>query len=146
MIRPFSQPVIAGVLIIGALALVWNGTRSIRKGPTVTIHEPAYGQNIETRLVSLVGTTRNISSLWVNGAEITPQVSGDISYTTLVVPGVNHFSIRAVDNFGKERTWEHVLWGQLDDFPKDLIEARAAREMPVPQEEPTPDDVIDDEN
>jgi hypothetical protein len=92
-------------IAVAAVALVFGygafRAKNLVTGPEVTIVSPADGALVESSLVSISGTARNISFLTLNGDKIFTDESGAWNEHVLLSYGYNTVTLKAEDRFGR---------------------------------------------
>ena len=91
--------------IIGGLSYgLWQG-RYLIVGPAVTVNEPpSIVQN--DRTVTVSGTAKNATSLYLNGRPIVTDQSGTFTEAVVLENGHTVVSIDAKDRYGRSTHWE----------------------------------------
>jgi hypothetical protein len=70
-------------------------------GPEITLHnEPAVQQN--ERIITLTGTARNITHLWLNDRQIYTDEQGHFTEALVLENGYTITTLRAKDRYGRE--------------------------------------------
>ena len=72
------------------------------RGPVLEIATPTNGQMLGAAFVSISGTTKNVSSLSLDGKKIFTDENGNWKEQLLLAPGYNIIEARAEDRFGRE--------------------------------------------
>jgi hypothetical protein len=92
--------IVAAVLIIVGYSLFQ--AQNILKGPQINISEPEDGTMISQSLVSIVGTTKNVTSINLNNRPIFIDEQGRFKEDILLSYGYNVITVSAKDKFGRE--------------------------------------------
>lgn len=71
------------------------------RGPQLFISSPQNGSTATTSLVTVAGTARGISYLYLNDRQIFTDAAGRWSEPLLLAPGYNILVVRAEDRFGR---------------------------------------------
>ena len=91
------------LLIIGFfLVYAYSRTENLIRGPQILIETPRDGITARQSLVTVTGTAKNISTLFLNDRQIFTDQAGTIREEVLLSYGYNMFSFRATDKFGRE--------------------------------------------
>ncbi|MCB9810589.1 MAG: hypothetical protein H6779_01940 [Candidatus Nomurabacteria bacterium] len=75
--------------------------RFVIAGPQITLTEEPTTQH-NTRVVELVGTTKNITHLWLNDRPIFTDETGRFDETLVLENGYTIATLRAKDRYGRE--------------------------------------------
>jgi hypothetical protein len=86
-------------LLIACYALFQ--ARNLILGPQVSITAPAPGETIDSPLVTITGTAKNITYISLNDRQIFVDEKGDFSESLLASPGYNTWELEAKDKFGR---------------------------------------------
>jgi hypothetical protein len=98
-----SALVVCGILIL-ALYILWQA-RFLLEGPTIELTtEPPRVSNV--RSITLEGTTRNITSLSLNGRQIFTDPYGHFKEALVLENGYTIATIAATDRYGRVTTLE----------------------------------------
>lgn len=76
--------------------------RFIILGPQVHISYPADGGSVQSNIILMEGTSKNISWLSLNGRQIFTNGEGFWSEKLIVAKGVSIMRVKASDRFGRE--------------------------------------------
>lgn len=93
---------IFAVLLISILGYTYFQMRNLVTGPIIVITEPKSGAVLTSPRVSIIGTTKNISSIELNNRQIFINEQGSFAEKTLLSPGYNVVTLEAKDRFGRE--------------------------------------------
>ena len=72
------------------------------EGPILSISAPKNGEMFGSALISVTGTSKNLSYLNMNGRKIFTDKTGNWDEKLLLQPGLNIIETRATDRFGRE--------------------------------------------
>ncbi len=98
-----SALILSGILLL-ALYILWQA-RFLLEGPTITLtNEPPRVSN--ERSITLEGTTRNITSLTLNGRQIFTDPHGHFKEALVLENGYTIATIAATDRYGRVTTLE----------------------------------------
>ncbi|MEX1028073.1 MAG: hypothetical protein WD049_08740 [Candidatus Paceibacterota bacterium] len=104
--------------------------RHMISGPVVAIQSPHNGATIHTSLVTIEGTTANISAIRLNDRAIYINEQGAFEEPVVLARGYNVITISATDRFGREVTDTvevvHTPLGRSVDDRLSQDEARSA--------------------
>ncbi len=104
--------ILAVLLLAGTvLGYGYYRTKDFLEGPIVEITAPANGQLLTSALVDIIGISKNISFLNLNGRKIFTDENGNWHEKLLASPGYNRIEVAAKDRFGRDvtKTIEVVL-------------------------------------
>ena len=90
------------LLLLGILGYTYFQVQNVVTGPVITISSPLHGSTLSSSLVEITGSTRNISSISLNGRQIFIDESAYFREKVLLSPGYNIITLRAKDRFGRE--------------------------------------------
>lgn len=97
--------IMAGLLAIGLLIFQ---ARYLLIGPQIVLfNEITEPQN--ERVVTLTGSARNISRLWLNDRQIFTDPTGNFSEAVVLENGQSIVTLRATDRFGRVKTIEQRI-------------------------------------
>lgn len=102
----------AGILLAATVfGYGYYRTRDFLQGPVVEITSPKNGQLLAAALIDVVGVSKNISFLNLNGRKIFTNENGEWNEKLLTSPGYNRIEVAAKDRFGRDavKTIEVVL-------------------------------------
>lgn len=108
---PFRNIVIAGISSIFALlaiAFVLFQARYLLLGPQLSLTNEPIGPQNQQR-ISLSGTARNISHLWLNDRQIFTDPSGIFTEDIILENGYTIVTLRAEDRYGRRAVIEKPL-------------------------------------
>ncbi|OHA20488.1 MAG: hypothetical protein A2849_00630 [Candidatus Taylorbacteria bacterium RIFCSPHIGHO2_01_FULL_51_15] len=89
------------VVILTSLGIyAYLQSREYLRGPVLTISEPLNGATSTTSLVTLRGTSKNISFLTLNGRQIFTDEQGRFEESLLLEEGYSIMTLEAKDRFG----------------------------------------------
>ena len=94
---------IFGIIII-LIAYGIFQARNLALGPVVSVISPVNGETVQSPLVKIAGTAKNVSFLTLNGLHIFTDQNGNWSEDRILSLGYNILTIYAKDKFGKETT------------------------------------------
>ena len=90
------------IVIVTAIAgYSYFETRTLIKGPQVSINTPRDGETLKDPLVDITGTAGNISYLSLNDRQIYVDDKGNFNEQLLLSPGYNVWTLQAKDKFGR---------------------------------------------
>ena len=95
--------VIVGVIIVIA-GYSYYRVRNLISGPIIEIISPIDGSLVKNSLVEVVGITKNISKITLNGRPITVDQAGKFGEQLVVPEGYNIISVEGTDRFGKKKS------------------------------------------
>ena len=72
------------------------------RGPVIEITSPANGSGFDDPIITIEGTAKNISFLYLNGEQIFADQKGYFGEKLLLHPGYNIMTLRATDKFNRE--------------------------------------------
>lgn len=78
-------------------------TKNLIIGPKIAITSPQNGSTVTDPLITLLGTSKNISKISVNDRPILVDQRGNFRDELVVQIGYNIISIKGSDRFGKEK-------------------------------------------
>lgn len=87
------------VFIVVAYA-VWRSF-PYASGPRIEIFQPIDGSTATSPTVTVIGRALRVSSVTMNGRDISLTENGDFNETLVVFPGMNFISFQAKDRFGR---------------------------------------------
>lgn len=92
------------------LGYAFYQSKNLLTGPVVDITEPQNGQTINSQLIKIAGTSKNIKKITLNDRPIEIDESGAFNERLLLSEGYNIMKISAWDKFEKktEKTIEVV--------------------------------------
>lgn len=90
------------ILLLGILGYTLFQMQNVITGPVVSLLEPQNGATITDSLTEISGTARNISSISLNGRQISVDEHGAFQEKLLLSSGYNIITVRAKDKFGRE--------------------------------------------
>ncbi len=93
------------VIILYATSRMWGFVR----GPVLTIREPKNGATVPDTLLSIKGTGKNVTSLYLNGRKILLDDENAFNESLLLAYGYNILELEAHDRFNRTVTKELVL-------------------------------------
>jgi hypothetical protein len=94
---------LAGLVLFGALAgYVYFQARFLIEGPVISIVSPQNGSSVEEPLVTISGTTKNISYITLNNRQIFVDENGRFEEKLIVAEGYNIMGLVAKDRFGRK--------------------------------------------
>ncbi len=108
MLQPYEDgKLILKTFVIGIFVLFVLGygifqAKKIIKGPEIVINSPTAGETVSDSRVTINGTARNISAIYLNDRAIVTDESGVFSEKLMVYPGYNIIMLRAQDKFGAQ--------------------------------------------
>ena len=123
-----------GVLVLVILGYAFFEAQNILYGPRITLSHGDSALAVNTEMIELTGTVKNVVDISLGGRSITIDDTGVFAERLLLAEGVNRFTFIARDRFGRTNT-EHleVVYiplsppqRQLDE--PDMIEERDALE------------------
>ncbi len=88
------------IAIVGSYAL-FQASDFIR-GPVLVITSPQNGTLFTDPVFVLEGTTKNISFMYINGAQTFVNEDGEFSEKLLLSEGYNIMTVRVTDRFNRE--------------------------------------------
>lgn len=106
--RTISIATALALFAILALAFVLFQARYLLLGPQVTLIDPPTIQQNE-RQITLTGTARNISHLWLNDRQIYTDQTGTFTETVVLENGYTVITLRAEDRYGRTATVAHPV-------------------------------------
>ena len=77
--------------------------KNLITGPRIAIFAPANGGVVTDSLITLEGTTKNISKISVNDRPILIDQKGNFREQLVVPLGYTIISVKGIDRFGKEK-------------------------------------------
>ncbi|MSU55166.1 MAG: hypothetical protein EXS46_01330 [Candidatus Taylorbacteria bacterium] len=91
-------------------------SKEFRRGPQITIQEPANGTAFNNPVIHVSGIAENVSSINLNNATIFVDSEGHFNQKLLLLPGYNILTVNAEDRFGKkvQKTLELVYKEQAE--------------------------------
>lgn len=100
--RTTHPKVIAVILLVIAFGVyIYFQTSTFSQGPQLTIETPHQGQTFSSSLITVSGTTQNISRITLNDRDIFVDESGDFSEQLLLPPGYSILEIVVYDRFDR---------------------------------------------
>jgi hypothetical protein len=106
MIKPYEDgKLILKTLVITVFVLIILGysiyqAQKIIHGPEIVVTSPASGSTVRENSIEIVGTTKNISEISLNGRPIFIDESGKFSEKLMLYLGYNIIKLKAQDKFG----------------------------------------------
>lgn len=94
------------ILLIALVAIASYGlfeSRRYLEGPVIRIDRPAPGETVAGPAVRVSGHARNLSYLYINGAQAYVDENGTIAWAYTPPKGYTVLTARAVDRFGRSR-------------------------------------------
>lgn len=94
-------------LLIALIFLLAYGLFEARRyieGPVLQISEPKEGESVVGPAVHVVGFGRNLSYLYINGAQAYLDEKGGLNFTYTPPQGYTVLTLEAKDRFGRTRT------------------------------------------
>ena len=96
-----------GILtIITILVLIflygYRQSIAVLEGPAIEIREPLNGQSATTSLLRVLGTTKHVKELTLQGRTIYIDLEGRVDERLLLTPGYTIIELRAKDAQGRE--------------------------------------------
>jgi len=117
------------VLVILFLSYVLFQSKNLLEGPIISITKPSNGETLTYHVVSVEGTAKNISFIYMNDRQIFVDTLGNFRETIIAPLGYSIIKLSAKDKFGRktERYLHVVLPGtttlpSFESIPKTLLE------------------------
>jgi hypothetical protein len=113
MIKPYEDgKLILKTLVITVFVLIILGysiyqAQKIIHGPEIVVTSPASGSTVRENSIEIVGTTKNISEISLNGRPIFIDESGKFSEKLMLYLGYNIIKLKAQDKFGAKTEKNH---------------------------------------
>lgn len=100
-----TRTLLKAAALLGVLGLIIAyiifQARFLITGPEIILHtEPAVQQN--ERIITLSGTARNITHLWLNDRQIFTDEQGNFTEALVLENGYTITTLRAKDRYGRE--------------------------------------------
>lgn len=93
--------VVVCVIIVIAI-YSYSRVRNLVGGPVIEMISPTEGVLVKDSLLEVVGITKNISKITLNGRPITIDQQGKFSEQIVIPVGYNIISVEGTDRFGKK--------------------------------------------
>ncbi len=120
------------ILFIGGYSAL--KAKNLIQGPVIDITFPKNGQRLTKPEIEVVGTTKNVSFITMNGSDIFISEKGDFKEKLLLSPGYNVVEMKVKDKFGVEEK-EYIELFYLEKFSKNINKSELNKS---PTEENTP--------
>lgn len=78
-------------------------------GPDIIILSPKNGSTIDSSKTEIIGITKRIKEITINGRPITIDEQGNWKEIDILEPGYNVFEIIAKDKFGRQKQYRLEL-------------------------------------
>ena len=131
-----SRLIKIGLIVFFILVLIYAyfEARGILFGPTITISPRAL--ETTSAYVKIQGTAQRISSISMNGKQISITETGAFDEPYVLVPGYNRIALDATDKYGKktERVIEVVYNPQQTQNPPATTNPGTTSQPPVTQD------------
>lgn len=110
-LRKIIKAIFIALIALVIIIYSYFQTKNLINGPEITILSPANGSVLTDSLITLEGTTKNISKISVNDRPILIDQKGSFREQLVVPLGYTIISVKGIDRFGKEKevTLEIVL-------------------------------------
>lgn len=92
------------IILVLVLGYALFEARRYIEGPIIHIDTPKSGQSLTGPAVHVTGYGRNLSYLYINGAQAYLNEKGELSYTYTPPVGYTVLTAKAQDRFGRSRT------------------------------------------
>ena len=104
--------------LLGALLVVYIffQARFLLAGPILQVNTPTDGATVTESLVTISGSTKNISRITLNDRQIFVDKHGTFSEQLLLPMGYTVFTVAAEDRFGRE-TKEYIKIVRTEEQP-----------------------------
>lgn len=112
----FILKIVAGCFAAFVLATyLFHQGQSLIEGPVLSIRSPINGAAFASPLVEVWGTSKNISSIYLNDRPIFIDEEGFFKEKLLLSPGYNIIKLSASDRFGRiKETFLELILGDYD--------------------------------
>jgi hypothetical protein len=91
-----------------AIAILIFQARYLIIGPQISLTNAIDGPQ-NTRQITLTGSARNISRLWLNDRQIFTDPSGNFSESVILENGLSTLTLRAADRYGRTTSVEQSV-------------------------------------
>ena len=78
-------------------------------GPYLVVSEPVNGSTFSEPKINIIGVTKRIQDISLNGRSITIDEEGNFKETTILAPGYNIFTLIAKDKFERQEEYRLEL-------------------------------------
>ncbi|MEK7593582.1 MAG: hypothetical protein AAB471_00270 [Patescibacteria group bacterium] len=102
-LRKIIKVVFVALIALVIIVYSYFQTKNLINGPGITILSPANGSVLTDSLITLEGTTKNISKISVNDRPILIDQKGNFREQLVVPLGYTIISVKGIDRFGKEK-------------------------------------------
>jgi len=94
--------IVAAAIVVLAIVcfIVWRSLPYAR-GPVIEVFQPLSGSTVSDKTVDVVGRADRVSSLTINGDQISMDEKGNFQEKIAVFQGVNMITLGATDQFGR---------------------------------------------
>ena len=129
---------IIALAVVGGYA--YYRSSDFLKGPIVEITSPQNGTTATSSIITVSGTTRNISAITMDGRKIYIDENGNFSEKLLLHPGYNIITVRVRDRFDREarQAVEVVYTPSLSSTKDEGTDTKPATEKPQTAATTTP--------
>lgn len=102
---------VISILVFGFGFYGYYQSKNLITGPKIAIESPENGQTFSNSYIEIVGKTKNVASIILNGKQIFVDKDGSLKEGLLLAFGYNIIEIEAKDRFGRtvKETREIVL-------------------------------------
>lgn len=112
--------IIISIFFLGLLGLgvlfVRHNIQGLVSGPEITINSPINGNSHNESFLTISGTTRRVSKIFMNNTPITRDPSGDFRVSTLIDPGINEIIISVYDHYDTVHHESLIIYGSFPDI------------------------------
>ena len=101
--RFYLKGAFGGFLCILLVFFIYRQARDVRTGGTIAITKPADGATLFEPLVTVAGTAKKISFMYLNGRQIFSDENGLFEESLLLAPGYTIITLSAQHIFERKR-------------------------------------------
>lgn len=131
--------ILLGIIgVTGVVFLLWN-TRSLWRGPRITIITPIPGAEIKTMPFTITGSTDGVDTLQINGRSVVLNPAGEFTTREIVPDGYSEIVISGTDTQNRTKTvlipvYHPPVAREIPDpetVPAEIVEPTRTPESPA---------------